>query len=157
MKFPVRRPWGERLERALIRLVVATAALAMIVQAFLAHNPMEQPVTPVASLERTQPYLKNSAGVLQTPVVTLQLKNFSSLPLAKVLINGEPRGEFRDRYVTVFVREGDVLEIDGTRYNRPLDIEVLDVSREVIMPVAGARITVEGSVSPLGKVRLSGR
>lgn len=157
MKMPVRKPWGERLERALIRLVVATAVLVVIAQALLANDPLRQTAAPVASLERAQPYLKNSAGVLQNPVVTLQLKNFSSLPLARVLVNGEPRGEFRDRYVTVFVREGDVLEVDGTRYNRPIDIEVLDVSKEVILPAPATRIRVEGSVSPLGQVHLSDR
>lgn len=157
MKMPLRGFGGERLERVLIRLVVATAVLVMIAQTLLVNDPLKQTAMPVASLERAQPYLKNAAGILQNPVVTLQLKNYSTLPLARVLVNGEPRGEFRERYVTVFVREGDVLEVDGTRYNRSLDIEVLDVSREVILPAAGTRIRVEGSISPLGQVHLSDR
>lgn len=157
MKMPVRRSRGERLERALIRLVVVTAALVMIAQTLLVNDPIKQVAAPAASLERAQPFLKNSAGILQNPVVTLQLKNYSALPLARVMVNGESRGEFRDRYVTIFVREGDVLEVDGTRYSRPLDIEVLDVSKEVILPAAGTRIRVEGGVSPLGQVHLSDR
>lgn len=157
MKMPVRTPLGARLERILIRLVVATAVLVMIAQVLLAGDPPDQAAAPVTSLEQARPYLKNPEGVTQSPVVTLQLKNFSSLPLAKVLVNGEPRGEFRDRYVTVFVREGDLLEVDGTRYNRPLDIEVLDVSKEVIQPAAGTRIRVKGTIGVIGKVHLSDR
>jgi hypothetical protein len=157
MKMPARRPWSDRLERVLIRLVVAAAIIVMVAQALLTGNPVKEATAPVAAPDRQQPYLKNSAGILQSPVVTLQLKNYSTLPLARVLVNGESRGEFRDRYVTVFVREGDVLEVDGTRYNRPLDIEVLDVSREVVLPPAGTRIRVEGNISSLGQVRLSDR
>lgn len=157
MKIPVRTPLGARLERILIKLVVATAVLVMIAQVLLAGDPLNQAAAPVATLEQARPYLKNPEGVTQSPVITLQLKNFSSLPLAKVLVNGEPRGEFRDRYVTVFVREGDLLEVDGTRYNRPLDIEVLDVSKEVIQPAAGTRIRVKGTIGVIGKVHLSDR
>lgn len=147
-------PWGARLEKALIKLVVATAALALIAQALLAGDAFRQAAVPAATGEAVRPHLKNSSGILERPVVTLRLKNYSSLPHARVLVNGEPRGEFRERYVTVFVQEGDVLEIDGTRYNRPLDIEVLDVSREVVLPAAGSSLRVEGSVATLGRVCL---
>jgi hypothetical protein len=90
-------------------------------------------------------------------VITFQLKNYSTLPLARVLVNGESRGEFRDRYVTVFVREGDIIEVDGSRYSRPLDIEVLDVSKGVLVPSAGEHLRVEGSITSLGRVRLGNR
>lgn len=157
MKMPARKPWSDRLERVLIRLVVVAALIVMIAQALLTGDPVKEATTPVTAPDRPQFSLKDYAGILQSPVVTLQLKNYSSLPLAKVLVNGKSRGEFRDRYVTVFVREGDVLEVDGTRYNRPLDIEVLDVSKEVILPATGTRVRVEGNISALGQVSLSDR
>lgn len=110
---------------------------------------------PVVSLERARPPL--AAGLLQEPVVTFQLINYSTLPLARVLVNGEPCGVFNDRYITVFVHEGDLLEVDGSCYNRPLDIEVLDVSKEVLIPAAGDRLRVEGGIICLGRVRLGNR
>ncbi|MCL6560414.1 MAG: hypothetical protein K6U74_16795, partial [Firmicutes bacterium] len=103
MKMPHKRPWSERLERAFIRLAAAVAALVMIAQVFMSGDSLNQAAAPVNAPERTQSTLKNPAGLLQGHVVTLQLKNYSSLPLARVLVNGEPRGEFKDRYVTVFV------------------------------------------------------
>jgi hypothetical protein len=156
MKIKKGKPGRDRLERVLIRLVVVIAAIVMLVQALGAGNPWLEDTVPVASLERIQPPLITD-GLLQEPVITFQLKNYSTLPLARVLVNGESRGEFRDRYVTVFVREGDMIEVDGSRYNRPLDIEVLDVSREVLVPSAGDHLRVEGGITCLGRVHLGNR
>ncbi len=153
MRKPVRMPWGKKLEITLIRMVIATAILLMLSQILPVGSSFKQASVPANSLEQVRPHIKNQ-DVSQYPVVTLQLKNFSSLPHAKVLVNGEAKGEFKNRYVTVFVQEGDVLEVDSTRYNRPLDIEVLDVSKGVLLPVAGTRIRVDGCIGTLGQVRL---
>lgn len=156
MKKPAPRTWVQWIEPILIRLAVASAVIVMIAQTFLANDYSKQAAVPAFSLEPVKPRVRNSAGILHTPVVTLRLKNFSSLPFAHVLVNGEIRGEFRDRYVTVFVREGDILEVDGTRYKRPFEIEVLDVSKELIYPAAGTKIKVEGNITSLGKIHLQG-
>jgi hypothetical protein len=72
-----------------------------------------------------------------------------------VLVNGESAGVFSERYVTVFVGEGNTLEIDGTRYNRPFEIEVLDVGRGVAGPQPGLSVKVNGGVCAVGVVRMS--
>lgn len=157
MKAPFRSSPVQDLEKGLIRLVVLIAAVLILAQLIIYSDSMEQAAAPVASLEASRPILRDTTGLLQDSVITFQLENFSSLPLARVLVNGEPRGEFRDRYVTVYVREGDILEVDGTRYKRPLEIEILDVSDEVVMPAAGTKIRIEGSINFLGRVHLSDR
>jgi hypothetical protein len=152
-----RNTLDHNLEKGLIGLVVVIAAVVLLTQLFIYNASLEQAAAPVASPQAAGPILKDYAGFLEDSVLTFQLKNFSSLPLARVLVNGEPRGEFRDRYVTVHVREGDVLEVDGTRYKRPLVIEILDVSGEVVTPTAGSIIRVEGNISFLGRVHLTER
>ncbi len=157
MKAPFRSNPVQELEKGLIRLVVFIAAVLILAQLSIYSDSMEKGAAPVASLEAPRPVLRDTTGLFQDSVVTFQLKNFSTLPLARVLVNGEPRGEFRDRYVTVYVREGDILEVDGTRYKRPLEIEILDVSDEVVMPAAGTKIRIEGSINNIGRVHLSER
>ncbi|OPY58911.1 MAG: hypothetical protein A4E55_00517 [Pelotomaculum sp. PtaU1.Bin035] len=154
MKVPVRRQWRDRLEQGLIRLVAAAAGLLVIVQALMVNGPLKQVSFPLAFQVWRQSDLINPPGVLHSPLVTLQINNFSSLPLARVLVNGEPRGEFYNRYVTVFVRGGDILEVDGARCNQPFNIEVLNVSEEVGFPVCGMEIKVDRHVGRLGKVQL---
>lgn len=153
MRIWVQRPGQDRLEWVLILLLIVIATIVMLVQTLRVGEPLPEGAVPVASLERTRPPLY-AADLMQEPAITFQLKNYSTLPLARVLVNGESRGEFRDRYVTVFVQEGDVLEVDGSRYSRSFDIVVLDVSEEVLVPSAGTRLRVDGGITRLDRVRL---
>jgi len=148
---------GTGLERILIVLVVFIAVTVVKMQV-LPVNPVNDPLQPAAvpvTVIEHSGAAGETAPVLQKYVVTFQLKNYSLLPMARVLVNDEPQKIFNDRYVTVFVRAGDILKIDGTRYNRSIDIEVLDVSKEVIRPAAGSGFRVEGNVVTVGKVCLS--
>jgi hypothetical protein len=145
---------GAGLERVLIALVVITAVTVSIVQVLLVNCPMQQAAVPVTVSEQYG-ITGKAVPVLQRQVITLQLKNYSLLPMARVLVNDEPQGQFNNRYVTVLVSPGDTIKIDGTRYNRAIDIEVLDVSQEVVFPAAGSKFRVEGNVVSMGKVRLN--
>lgn len=89
-------------------------------------------------------------------VVTLYLQKYSLLPRLKVLVNGESRGSFNSRYVTVAVRSGDVITLDGTFYKRPVDIEILDSSKAVRSPSKGKILHLNGTIISLGKVVTSG-
>ncbi|HPZ43011.1 MAG TPA: hypothetical protein PL078_03305 [Bacillota bacterium] len=157
MKAPFSSSPGQALEKGLIGLIVVIAAVVVLAQLSIYGDYAEQAAAPAASLEASRPVLGDTSGDLQDSVITFRLKNFSSLPLARVLVNGEVRGEFRDRYVTVYVREGDILEVDGTRYKRPLEIEIFDVSGDVLSPAVDTTIRVEGNIYSLGPVHLSER
>lgn len=85
-------------------------------------------------------------------VITLYLHDYSLLPYLKVLVNNEVKGTFLNRYVTVPVRNGDSIAIDGTFYKEPLTIEVLNVPMAVTRPRSGETIRLNGNVAGLGKV-----
>ncbi|MFZ5647742.1 MAG: hypothetical protein ACOY30_09020 [Bacillota bacterium] len=88
----------------------------------------------------------------ESPVVTFYLRDYSLLPHLKVLVNGEVKGAFNNRYVTVEVHPGDVISLDGTYYNRPVNIEVMDVSKGVTSPRSGVVYKLNGNILSLGKV-----
>lgn len=157
MKKSVSWVWVEKLDRGLIMMVLVVAVLALAAQAWLAGSHLKEAAWPAFSRELAQPEAVNVAGDPLNPIIILRINKYSALPLARLLVNGEAAGQFSDRYVTVYVRDGDLLEIDGTRYNRPFEVEVLDVSGGVISPAPGAAIKVQGTVSAIGKVRLSER
>ncbi|MFA4885687.1 MAG: hypothetical protein WC601_07935 [Desulfotomaculaceae bacterium] len=157
MKRPVSWLWIEKLDSCLIMMVLGVAVLALAAQAWLASSHLKEAAWPAFSRELERTERISMAGDPRNPVITLRLNKYSALPLARLLVNGEAGGQFKDRYVTVFVREGDLLEIDGTRYDRPFEVEVLDVSGGVVSPVPGAMVKVQGTVSTVGKVRLSER
>jgi len=85
-------------------------------------------------------------------VITLYLHDYSLLPYLKVLVNNEVRGSFLNRYVTVPVRSGDSIAIDGTYYKEMLTVEVFNVSGAVTRPRSGETIRLNGNVAGLGNV-----
>lgn len=154
MRIQPSKPWDQKLDIFLVRVVVVVALLVLAAQVFLAGDH-EQNVENVLSQDFYAPPNSAATKDFSKPVVTFKLKGFSALPLARLLVNGESAGVFSERYVTVFVGEGDTLEIDGTRYDRPFEIEVLDVGKGVAEPQPGFSITVDGGVSVIGVVRMS--
>lgn len=155
MKIQAPKPWDKKLDVFLVWIVAAVFLLVLAAQVFLAGGLYGQSAETVMSREFMQSKKMTAGGDLNKPVVTFKLKEYSSLPLARLLVNGESGGVFSDRYVTVFVSDGDILEIDGTRYSRPFEIEVLDVSKGLEQPQPGLRIKINGSVSAVGVVRVS--
>lgn len=60
--------------------------------------------------------------------VVLELADYTTLPKARVLINGEEAGRFTEKTVTVRVENGDLLAVDTKAYNCPVKVVVLKVS-----------------------------
>lgn len=141
------------VERFLLR-VIGLIVLLLVVTQYMLGGITEQVVSQVGSREDVQSN-PGAPEPVPTHVVTLQLNNFSTLPRAKVLVNQEVRGEFRDRYVTVAVRNGDTIEVDGTFYSHPVEIVVLDVSPGVLAPSSGQQLKLQGGVTKVGTVRIS--
>ena len=154
MRIQPGKTWDKLLDTVLVRIIAAAALLVLAAQVFLAGR-YGQSVEPAVSRDYMAPRRAAAVWDLNKPVVTFKLKEFTSLPQARLLVNGQSAGVFIDRYLTVSVAEGDTLEIDGTRYERPFEIEVLDVSRGVAAPQPGFSIKVDGSIGDIGEVRLS--
>lgn|GEM_PF-2244963 len=87
-----------------------------------------------------------------SPVVTFYLKDYSLLPKARVLVNDEVKGQFNNRYVTIEVHHGDIIKLDGTFYNSPVNIEVLSVTSGITHPRGGDVFKLNGNILSLGKV-----
>ena len=92
-----------------------------------------------------------------SPVITFYLKDYSLLPRVRVLVNDEVKGSFNNRYVTVEVHQGDIIHLDGTFYNSPVNIEVLSVTRGIIHPRGGEIFRLNGNLLSLGKVAAAGQ
>ncbi|GEM_PF-681547 len=86
--------------------------------------------------------------------VTIRLMNARWAFFAVVLVNGEVVASFRRREVTVAVRDGDLLEIDGATYRRDLVFEVMAASVKVVAPLTGTRLTTKKSIESFGRVRV---
>ncbi|GAB6156985.1 hypothetical protein JCM39194_01850 [Desulfotomaculum varum] len=120
---------------------------------FLTSSPADRLITQVGSDAQT--VMQPAAGAEH--VLILQLMNFSTLPKAKVLVNGQVKGDFGHPYVTVPVCQGDCVEVDTTFYDHLVTIKVLDSTRQVMSPTKGAEFTGQKTVLTLGRVKLTDR
>ncbi len=136
-------------EKLLSRMLFAAAALFLSLQ--LASGYRDQ-----AAVDGRSPFGNGAGWAEGGQAVTFYLRDYSLLPYVRVVVNNEVRGNFKNRYVTVAVHDGDSLVIDGTFYNRPVSIEVLDVSGAVRFPRKGDVINLNGNLVSLGRVETEG-
>lgn len=142
-----------RTEKYLLGLIALSAAFLWFYHSFLAQSPSWQVISRVGS--DAQQVMKPLERFENT--VILQLVNFSTLPKAKVLVNGQVRGDFSHPYVTVPVAEEDWLEVDTTYYDQTVTIRVLDSTQQVISPAKGKEFSLKKTVAAIGQVKLAAK
>lgn len=84
--------------------------------------------------------------------VSILLVNQPTAPEAHLVINGVPGTNFTDPHLTVEVRPGDQLVLDGTAAQGPLSFHIVDTSPGLNSPRQGTEIAVAGNQVPLDRV-----
>lgn len=156
------RKFVERMERYIIRLVVVGLVLMVTVQAVMTQDQyrmylswgerlegesLEYPVNVIHEEKKIE-----SEVVSPDAVVVLSVDKYSSLPQAAVLVNGHKRAVFNSRELRLQLKAGDVIEIDTTRYNFPIEFKITDLSSNVAFPKNGQTWTSYQGITMLGKV-----
>jgi len=152
-----------RVEKGLIRFVVLSLLLMVLIQGLMTADPIRfylswgermegQSIGLPVSLpqEETSP----AVGEIKSPQARLAISidKFSSLPRAKILVNGQEKYNFTERKVAVEISAGDTVEIDSTAYNFPIDYKVDAVSSNLAYPGKGQMFTANQTIVMVGKV-----
>jgi len=140
--------WGVNLERWLLRVVVMCAVMLVSVQWFT-NDPA------LRVIGKVDESIVDQGSFVQADLnhlVTFQLMDYTSLPKAAVLVNGEKKGYFENRYVTVPVIDGDELAIETGFYEHPVSFKVIQTYGNVLVPSAGMVIEVQGTTKTIGPV-----
>ncbi len=85
----------------------------------------------------------------------LTLGSFENYPALKVLVNGEEQASFQGKAVSLTVRDGDVVELDGSGTNANTGVSVSSVSGNMDKKYLGKTFVVGREVLKIFKVRLS--
>lgn len=157
----------EKVEKYLIRSIVLGLVLMVIVQGLMTQDSwrmylswnermegqnIELPAS--TAHEKSKVPQDNLQASLQSPqaMLTISLQKFSSLPRASVLVNGKAAGCFNEKEVRLQINGGDVLEIDSTFYNFPVNYHIESVSENMAFPKKDADYTGNQSIVMIGKV-----
>lgn len=152
----------ERMERYIIRLVVTGLVLMITVQAVMTQDQYRMYLSWGERLEgESLKYPVNVAhhdeqlspeAVSPDAVIVLSINKYSSLPQAVVMVNGEEKTTFNAREIRLKLKAGDVLEIDTTHYNFPIEFKVTELSNNVAFPRKGQTWTGHQGLTMLGKI-----
>ena len=154
------RKWAEKIEKFLIRFVVLTMVAIVVVQGLMTHEPYRLYLSLGERLEGVrleQPVIKNTE-VKKTLVdssqtfIIISMEQFSSLPEAVLLVNDKKVASFQQKEITLNVSAGDMVEIDSSYYNFPVDYHITAVSENMSFPEAGKKYTGNSSIVMIGKV-----
>lgn len=130
--------------------VIAGFFVTIIVQVAMLNDNIRVFLNSTEKIEgiNINTYLSNEG------TIKLELVGLDKAPNAYVLINGEPQGRFKTKYLSINVKPNQLIEIDGTKYKQNLYVKVLDLSDNVIEPQKTAVTEIQGDIEILGKVKL---
>ncbi len=134
---------GRVFERILVRITVFGLVLLGATQLFLSG-----PDKPVLDFsvpswqEAGDAQFAVGQNIEDKSYVTFALVKQSSLEKAVIYVNGKPRASFAEKYATVALYPGDLVEIDCAFYNQPIKIKVVRNDGKVVPQEEGTILTV---------------
>lgn len=154
------RSFSDKVERLLLQLVVlglVGLALVQALQLYRLNGLLATEGVVVAEVKdwsralREEPVLAASGQVtpMRVQVMSVTRRN---LPGAKLLVDGKPVGDFGTGSVTVDLRPGQVLAVDGAAYPEALGFRVVEATG-LAAPSAGTSVTTRGDRQRLGVAR----
>ncbi|MGE5391458.1 MAG: hypothetical protein ACM3PE_10400 [Deltaproteobacteria bacterium] len=152
----------ERFERYLIRFILFTLVCVVVVQGLMTRDSFRLYLSWAERMEGQDIYYpvnqetsgEKTSGEVKSPRARLVITadSFSSLPLAKVLVNGQICKGFDRKEVELTVKGGDKVEIDSTRYAFPVNYRIKSVSANVGFPEKNTCYTANQGVVMIGNV-----
>lgn len=151
-------------ERYLIRFIVTTLVIIVVVQAMMTSDPLRLYLSWAERMEGQQisypanqameDINSNTGDKIESPQakVIIEVESFSSLPLAKVIVNNQTRTSFGNKEVTLLLKGGDKLEIDSSAYNFPVNYRIKSVSENISFPERDSIYKANQGVVMIGNV-----
>jgi len=84
--------------------------------------------------------------------IAIGLVNGDSNPGLKVLINGDEVSQFDEKIINLKVKDGDVIEIDGSAVRGEAETEIVSKSDNIDVDCLGKTVKVQSNIKKLVKV-----
>ena len=151
------------VEKTIFSIVVISFATLSFVQVLLTKESWRNYLNFASRLESHQIVIAEdqtnamfaSGNLKDAGGVTLELQGYYSLPKAYVLVNGREVKNFTSGKVAFTVRAGDIVEIDGTYYSKPFQVNVTKVTDNLAMPGENAILSVNGDIVSLPELKFN--
>lgn len=151
----------EKIEKYLIRVAALSLLALVLVQGLMTSDPIRFYLSwgermegqtielPVSSAQSAS---QNAAQSSNSGFIVISTGKYASLPMSALRINGEIKTYLDQNETKVQIFAGDVIEIDSSYYQYPIDYKITAVSENLAFPQKGWSVSVNQSVVMLGKV-----
>lgn len=147
----------ERWEKKLQVFVVVLFSLLIVLQLLMTKEPIRFYLSFAEQMEgiplSDQNLAVTNPGRQDVGTVKVKICSHFVLPQVVVYVNGQEAANFQEREVSLSVRPGDEIIIDGTAYPYPILFQVSETSKKVCWPQVNYQVTTDTSRVSLGKVR----
>jgi hypothetical protein len=146
--------------QAALRLAAITLACVFVAQALLLNPSIRRTVSLVDRLEGTPVEVARRISPEPAPAVPGPVGSFvirlEGAPNRSciLLVNGEEVADFGRGSVSIDVRAGDLVEIDGGTKRSHLTLRVVETSKGLLAPSAGQVLETDGTIEILCRVRI---
>lgn len=152
------------VEKYLIRCIVLGLVALVIVQGLMTKDSMRlylswgermegQNIKLPVSTDNTE---KDQHTVRETnsphAEITLSVNHFSSLPNSIIIVNGLEKARFTTKEITLELMAGDIIEIDSSYYNNPIEYKIAHISDNISYPEEQMVYTANKAIVMIGKI-----
>jgi len=158
--------WNHGLEAIVRRLAIMLAVVLVLVQGAMLNDDIRYRLSIGEQLEG-RPVTEQSHQAVQAASdsvltgeemvspwaeIELEMMQFTSLPRAMVLVNGQWAGNFIEPKLRLRVLAADDIEIDTSSYEFPVQFQIKRVSVNVVQTSTGDVLRSSGGRIYVGKV-----
>lgn len=139
-------------EKVLLFLFIAAFTIMILAQALMIDPTIRASIIPGNQTDGLP--LGEEEFLYTEGTIKLMLTSSSYQPQLKILVNGIETGAFSTNKANVTVKNGDVIEIDGSDLEDEHTVEILSQSENIISEHVGHKIIVKSDVARLLKVKM---
>lgn len=151
-KKPPRGKAALSIEKILFITFAITFTIMIIVQAALLNPDVRTFLAIDAGLEGSP--LEVEEYLYEEGIVVLKLLNYESCHNLKVLINGDEWARFSEKELSLLVKDGDVIELDGSNFSKPVEVGIASNSSNVYLDSTDKEFKVNSTKKKLARVRI---
>lgn len=148
----VKEFFESNIERMLYSSFIILFIVMIIIQAVLTSPAARTSLSVNYELEGkplgTEEYLYSQGEIV---LGLISKKTHENL---KVLLNGEEIDSFKSTNVALTVKDGDVLEVDGSSVGNSIEVEVVKAGENIAPGIIGKRVIVNSEVKRIARVRI---
>lgn len=140
------------IERFLFLAFIVTFIIMLAAQAALTNPSIRTFLTAESEFEGTP--LGVEEFLYHEGEIGLELISADKNPNLKILVNGDDIEVFTAKVMIIPVKDGDVVEIDGSGIKGNAEVAVISKSDNVLEECIGKRVKVQSNVKRIAKVQV---